>query len=72
MVQLEERPALQPEPPERPAPRPPLTLTLRWYGLLFVAIVVAGFLLRIYRLGERAIHHDESLHALYSWYLYQE
>ena len=33
-------------------------------------MVVVGFLLRVHRLAERAIHHDESLHALYSWYLY--
>ena len=70
MVQVEQRPAPQPEPPEQPAPRPGRTITLRWYGLIFVGLVIVGFLLRIYRLAERSIHHDESLHALYSWYIY--
>jgi len=36
----------------------------------FVALAVIGLLLRVYHLGDRALHHDESLHAVYSWYLY--
>src|SRR5919199_1817218 len=67
MVQVRERIAAPPRPASPPAPR---TLTLRWFPLLIAAIVLAGFLLRIYRLADRAIHHDESLHSLYSWYLY--
>src|SRR5918911_552978 len=67
MVQVPERIAVPPRPASPPAPR---TLTLRWFPLLIAAIVLAGFLLRIYRLADRAIHHDESLHSLYSWYLY--
>jgi uncharacterized protein (TIGR03663 family) len=70
MVQVEQRLAPHSEPPEQLALRPARTITLRWYALVFAALVIAGFLLRIYRLAERSIHHDESLHALYSWYLY--
>lgn len=39
--------------------------TLAWAGLL----VVSAFA-RFYELGVRAMSHDESLHALYSYYLY--
>src|SRR5688572_12904712 len=67
MVQLEERIAAPPR--VAPASTPP-AIAIHWYPLAFVALVAIGFLLRIHRLGERAIHHDESLHALYSWYLY--
>src|SRR5437016_1225278 len=70
MVQVEERLTPPSLPAAQPAMQPPRTLTVRLYPLLFVALVVGGFLLRIHRLAERAIHHDESLHALYSWYLY--
>lgn len=38
--------------------------------LLYSAITVAGFLLRIWDVGARAVHHDESLHAYYSWQFY--
>ena len=67
MVQVEERLS---SPPRPVAVSAPPTIGIRWYPLAFAAIVAAAFLLRIHRLGERAIHHDESLHALYSWYLY--
>jgi len=36
----------------------------------FLALAVFGFALRMFDLGQRALHHDESLHAVYSWYLY--
>ena len=48
----------------------PRSLSISWYQFGFVGIVLAAFLLRIHRLADRAIHHDESLHALYSWYYY--
>ena len=52
----------------------------RWYGQrtlgAFVQPVVLGLLataaaMRLWDLGSRAIHHDESLHAFYSWNLYR-
>ena len=46
----------------------PWALSLRpWelpgYGLL----IIIGAAMRLWDLGSRAMHHDESLHALYSW-----
>lgn len=35
--------------------------------LIFVGIVAAGIALRFWDLGSRAYHHDESLHAFYSY-----
>ena len=37
--------------------------------LLVVALAVVALALRLYDLGGRAMHHDESLHATYAWYL---
>jgi uncharacterized protein (TIGR03663 family) len=66
MVQVVERP--------RPATRPIVSSSARvipWADLLpFVALALVGFALRMYDVGARAFHHDESLHAVYSWYLY--
>src|SRR2546421_8713619 len=50
-------------------------LALRWVGVLvaqrelvaYGIIVAAGFVLRIWDVGGRAMHHDESLHAYYAW-----
>src|SRR6266536_1850219 len=69
MVQVEER-LTSPQPAPQPAVQPLRTLTVGFYPLLFVVLVFVGLMLRVHRLAERAIHHDESLHALYSWYLY--
>ena len=41
-----------------------------WYLGVFALIVLVGGVLRFWDLGTRALHHDESLHAVYSWYLY--
>jgi uncharacterized protein (TIGR03663 family) len=70
MVQLEERLSTpgQPLAPEAQATSP--SIALGWYTAAFVVLMLVGLFLRVHRLGERAIHHDESLHALYSWYLY--
>src|SRR3990170_1898767 len=45
---------------------------LSWHdGLaLYLALVALAAILRFWDLGSRALHHDESLHALYSWYLF--
>ena len=37
------------------------------YGLFFFV----GAIMRFWDLGSRALHHDESLHATYSWYLWE-
>src|SRR5215217_1227014 len=66
MVQVVERPPSAPQPVAAPVPR-----VFPWADVWpFVALAVIGLLLRVYHLGDRALHHDESLHAVYSWYLY--
>ncbi|MSQ61406.1 MAG: TIGR03663 family protein [Dehalococcoidia bacterium] len=36
---------------------------------LVLALTVVAAILHFWQLGDRAFHHDESLHAVYSWYL---
>src|SRR5436853_61892 len=36
----------------------------------FAGLTLLAFAMRMIDLGARAMHHDESLHALYSWYLF--
>jgi uncharacterized protein (TIGR03663 family) len=63
-------------PRERPAP-PPLPLApaapplAGWELAFYAAIIALAFLLRMHDLGVRALHHDESLHAVYAWKLFQ-
>ena len=38
-------------------------------AIVLIAIVLIAGLLRFWDLGERAVHHDESLHGYYSWYM---
>jgi len=42
---------------------------LEW--TLYGAFFVVGAIMRFWDLGSRALHHDESLHATYSWYLWK-
>ena len=49
----------------RAFPIPRIT-TQTWILFGFAAVAL---LLRLWGLGDRALHHDESLHATYSWYL---
>jgi len=43
---------------------------LNWEIALYGLFVLVTILTRFWALGDRALHHDESLHAIYSWYLY--
>ena len=44
--------------------------SVRWWEAAgYAALVVVGLAMRLWDLGARAMHHDESLHALYSWKL---
>jgi uncharacterized protein (TIGR03663 family) len=38
---------------------------------LYAGMVLLALVLRLIGLGDKPLHHDESLHATYSWYLYQ-
>ncbi|MCY4624579.1 MAG: TIGR03663 family protein [Chloroflexi bacterium] len=56
------------------APRPagrwsPAWLTFRWELAFYIALALVALAMRVWELGDRAMHHDESLHALYSWYI---
>lgn len=46
-----------------------MTITLE--QLCYVALGVLAVISRLYLLGDRALHHDETLHAAYSWRIYQ-
>ena len=48
-----------------------LEITLDGELAAYLAIVGLSFALHFWNLGARALHHDESLHATYSWYLYK-
>ncbi len=43
--------------------------TVEW--ALYGAFFFIGAIMRFWDLGSRALHHDESLHATYSWYLWE-
>ncbi|WP_322511132.1 flippase activity-associated protein Agl23 [Chloroflexus sp.] len=38
--------------------------------LVYAVIAVLAVVSRLWALGDRALHHDETLHAAYSWYLF--
>ena len=38
--------------------------------LVMASLMLVALVLRLWNLGDMALHHDESLHATYSWYLY--
>jgi uncharacterized protein (TIGR03663 family) len=42
-------------------------LVAHWELIAYAAIFFLGFTLRIWDVGARAMHHDESLHAYYAW-----
>ena len=44
--------------------------SVRWWEVAgYGGLAVVGLVMRLWDLGARAMHHDESLHALYSWKL---
>jgi len=44
-------------------------LRLNWEIASYILLALIALGIRLWDLGSRAIHHDESLHATYSWYL---
>ncbi|MBI2935278.1 MAG: TIGR03663 family protein [Chloroflexi bacterium] len=45
-------------------------LTPRWEIVAYLVLIGVALVLRLWDLGARAMHHDESLHAYYSWLLF--
>ena len=45
-------------------------IRLNWESVAWILLFVVGAVARFYDLGVRAMSHDESLHALYAYYLY--
>ncbi|MEZ4555457.1 MAG: hypothetical protein R2854_03215 [Caldilineaceae bacterium] len=41
-----------------------------WETIAWAVLMVVAAVTRFYNLGARAMSHDESLHTLYSYYLY--
>jgi uncharacterized protein (TIGR03663 family) len=58
-----------PAPPEGPRGLSAY-LPVCWEILFYVGLVLVALLMRVWELGDRSFHHDESLHAVYSWYIY--
>jgi uncharacterized protein (TIGR03663 family) len=46
-------------------------VALNWELVCWVAIILVAVATRFWDLGSRAQHHDESMHAFYSWELYR-
>ncbi|MDQ7029854.1 MAG: TIGR03663 family protein [Ardenticatenia bacterium] len=65
------QPVSEPLEPRRWLDMPVVRLrALDWVAVAFGLVVVAAIITRFWDLGSRALHHDESLHAVYSYYLY--
>src|SRR3954471_6521837 len=64
-----ERPLEQSAPPPLPevVSAPP---AVPWEICFYVGVVFVAFLLRMHDVGVRALHHDESLHAVYAYKLF--
>jgi len=48
-----------------------LRISLSWEVAIFAAIIAIAIALRFWDLGSRSLHHDESIHAQWSWGLLQ-
>jgi len=47
-----------------------LYLRLNWEKIAWITLILIAFVLRVYDVGARTISHDESLHTVYSYNLY--
>jgi len=45
----------------------PLAPSISWESLAYLVIIALALVTRFWDLGSRALHHDESLHAYFSW-----
>jgi len=46
-------------------------IIINWEIIAWAAIVITAILLRFLDLGAKPLHHDESMHAFYSWKLFK-
>jgi uncharacterized protein (TIGR03663 family) len=60
---------LEPEPFD-PFQRPPRLASLTVEQWAWIGLVGIAFVMRIWDVGKRAMHHDESMHAFYGWTLF--
>lgn len=64
------------QPPKDVAPEataettPPKRSWVTPYSVAYVVLLLVAAGMRFWDLGAKALHHDESLHATYSWYLF--
>lgn len=47
-----------------------VTIRLDWFRIVFAAVLAFTVVTRFYGLSLKPFHHDESLYATYSWYLF--
>ena len=45
-------------------------LTCHWEAAAYGSVFIVALVMRLWDLGSRAVHHDESLHGYFSWQLY--
>ncbi|TXG82443.1 MAG: TIGR03663 family protein [Thermomicrobiales bacterium] len=53
-----------------PTPRAMLPSSISWETVAYLLMIALAIGSRFWNLGEKALHHDESLHAYYSWVYY--
>jgi predicted membrane-bound mannosyltransferase len=58
-------------PPDGDSDRRAIAASISVETLLWILLILVAVVTRFYDLGSRALHHDESLHAQYSWFLYE-
>src|SRR5690349_3732946 len=51
--------------------RPVRLPTISAEQVAWISLVALAFVMRIWDLGSRALHHDESMHAFYGWQLFK-
>lgn len=66
-IPLERRPASWLDRPVAPSWLRLTAILAHREAIAYAVILAVGLLLRVWGLGDRAMHHDESLHAYYSW-----
>ncbi|MCA9858957.1 MAG: TIGR03663 family protein [Thermomicrobiales bacterium] len=58
------------QPESEPAPRWMLPSSVSWETVAYLVMIALAIGTRFWNLGDKALHHDESLHAYYSWVYY--